>query len=379
MIGQLVAVISALAFLAAQACADVQSDLQDDVDRVRMTTGLVALGAVIATSDDGVVALAVSGERASGRKDPVQPGDAWHIGSNTKMLTALLYARLVEAGHAEWGATLPELFPDRAAKMDAGWRKVTIEDLLSHRSGAAPNASLIWMLASKMSKQGLSAQRASLAQSVLSQPPAGTPGEFEYSNLGYLLAGAAIERLSADTPSLGRQSYEALLRKLVVNKGPAGASIGFGFGPPPKGLEGHVPGFPGFGPRAAGRGVAADNPAALGPAGTAHYSLRGHALMLLSFLEGRRGLPLSVRTRLLTPYPDTSSDYGFGWATTVHETAGRIHMHAGSNTMWLSQVVLVPEYGAVIIVNTNQFDPKAKTAVRELTEKLIQQVSGAAN
>jgi hypothetical protein len=53
-------------------------------------------------------------------------------------------------------------------------------------------------------------------------------------------------------------------------------------------------------------------------------------------------------------------------------------MHAGSNTVWLSQVVLVPDHGAVIIVNTNQYSPKAEEAVRELTELLLRHVSGVA-
>lgn len=372
-------VLTALVLLVSPAFPEPPKlDLQTEVDRVRMEYGLVAMGAVVATSKAGVVALAVSGERVKGRIDPVQPSDAWHIGSNTKMLTALLYARLVEAGHAEWGATLPELFPALATEMDAGWRNVTIEDLLSHRSGAAPNASLAWMLGSKASKQALPVQRAHLARTVLTAPPAGKQGEFTYSNLGYILAGAAIERLAADTLSLEAKSYELLMREFVIGKAPTGAALGFGFGPPRSGIEGHAPGLFGLGVKAHGRGVGADNPAALGPAGTAHYSLRGHALMLISFLEGPRALPEAIRKKLLTPYPDQTSDYALGWATSMHEDAGRIYMHAGSNTIWLSQAVLVQDHGAVIIVSTNQYSPKAEKAVRELTELLIRHVSGAA-
>jgi CubicO group peptidase (beta-lactamase class C family) len=371
-------VLSALILLVSPAFPEPPKlDLQAQVERVRTDYGLVAMGAVVATSEAGVVALAVSGERAKGRADPVQPSDAWHIGSNTKMLTALLYARLVEAGHADWGATLPELFPALAAEMDAGWRKVTIEDLLSHRSGAAPNASLAWMLGSKASKQSLPVQRANLARTVLTAPPAGKPGEFTYSNLGYILAGGAIERLAAGTPSPEAKSYELLMREYVIAKAPAGAGLGFGFGPPRSGIEGHAPGLFGFGVTAQGRGAGADNPAALGPAGTAHHSLRGHALMLLSFLEGPRALPEAIRKKLLTHYPDQASDYGLGWANSMHDEAGRIYMHAGSNTVWLSQVVLAPDHGAVIIVNTNQHNPKAEKAVRELTEFLLRHVSGA--
>lgn len=64
------------------------------LDTARTEHGLVGLGAVIATSEDGIVALAVTGDRVQGG-DPVEENDAWHIGSNTKMLTALTWARLV--------------------------------------------------------------------------------------------------------------------------------------------------------------------------------------------------------------------------------------------------------------------------------------------
>lgn len=380
LVRRIATLLATLTLLAAPALSETPKlDLEADVNRVRTEYGLVALGAIVATSKDGVVALAVSGERANGPADPVQPADAWHIGSNTKMLTALLYARLVEAGHARWGATLPELFPALAAEMDAGWREVRIEDLLSHRSGAAPNASMAWMLASRASKQPLQVQRANLAHTVLKAPPAGKHGEFTYSNLGYILAGAAIERLSTDTPALKGKSYELLMREFVIAKAPSDAGLGFGFGPPPAGIEGHAPGLFGIGVRAQGRGAGADNPAALGPAGTAHYSLRGHALLLLSFLDGPQALPKAMRAKLLAPYPNDSSGYGLGWGTAVRADAGRVYMHAGSNTMWLSQVVLVPDHGAVIIVNTNQFGPKAEKAVRELTEDLVRFVSGAAD
>lgn len=374
------AIVAFILLMAGPALAETRKlDLQADVDQAREAAGVVALGAVIATSDDGVIALAVSGQRAAGRDDPVQPGDSWHIGSNTKMLTALLYARLVEAGHARWGATLPELFPDLAKEMDPGWKSVTIEDLLSHRSGAAPNASRGWMIAAIFSEKPVAEQRASLAKTVLTSKPGGKRGSFTYSNLGYILAGAAIEDLAQRTPELGGKAYETLLREFVVAKGPTGATAGFGFGPPQKGLEGHAKGLFARTFKPQGRDVSADNPAALAPAGTAHYSLRGHALMLLSFMEGPRALPAPIRKKLLTPYPDAKSIYALGWgAAQAKAPRGNFYGHSGSNTMWLSQVTLLTDLGVVIIVNTNQMDAKADKAVSGLTEKLIKQLSGEA-
>lgn len=130
-------VSTCLALLALSAIALAQDfDLQATVDEAREEHGIVGMGAIIMHAD-GTYTIAVSGERVKGSGDPVQPGDAWHIGSNTKSMTALLYARLVEDGLASWGATVSDLFPDFADEIDPAWSEITIEDLFAHRSGLA--------------------------------------------------------------------------------------------------------------------------------------------------------------------------------------------------------------------------------------------------
>lgn len=346
---------------------DKSGQLRTLLDATRTEYGLVGLGAVVATPEDGIVALAVSGVRARGG-DPVQPGDAWHIGSNTKMLTALAWARLVEAGSARWGMTLAEIFEDEDLHPD--WRDVTIEAVLSHRSGAAPNPGLGWTLGAVLSEAPVEVQRRKLVSATLKKAPAGKRGAFVYSNLGYIIAGRAIEKQAGGSEDLAGLTYEQLMQRLVISKAEKGAGKGFGFGPPPAGIQGHKKGmFGGLSP--AGFGPSADNPSAFASAGTAHASLTGHALLLLSFLDGPDALPEAMRTKLMTPYPDATSDYALGWGVQTAEGGQRIYLHAGSNTMWLSQVILMPEPGVVIIINTNQAGKSADEAIRELTGKLI--------
>ncbi|WP_213270794.1 serine hydrolase domain-containing protein [Hyphomonas sp.] len=337
------------------------------LDTARTEHGLVGLGAVIATSEDGIVALAVTGDRVQGG-DPVEENDAWHIGSNTKMLTALTWARLVESGSARWGMTLDEIF--EGEDLHPGWRDVTIEDLLSHRSGAAPNPGMGWTLGAMMSRAPAQAQRAKLVSATLGKAPAGKRGTFTYSNLGYILAGRAIEVQADRAGNSGPQTYEELVGALVIARAPEGAGQGFGFGPPESGIQGHRKGMFG-GLRPAGTGAEADNPSAFASAGTAHISLKGQARLLLSFLEGPGALPPAMRRKLMTPYPDAGADYALGWGIGRDAEGGTLYLHAGSNTMWLSQVVLAPEPGAVIIINTNQTGPGADAAIRELTGTLL--------
>ena len=313
-----------LVFMVLQATAlPTQEDLQQKVDDARREAGLVALGAVVANSDGEILGLAVSGERRKASNDPVLPEDAWHIGSNTKMLTALLYGRLVEQGEAKWGATLPELLPDLADGMDPAWTDITIEHLLSHRSGLAANPGTLWFVTARFSEEDTKTQRTSLAEGFLAEPPSGTPGEFEYSNLGYMIAGAALDRIAM---RLGEDDYETLfLKRLVPDE------ESWGFGPPPKGIEGHAEGF--FGLKARGKGPGADNPPALAPAGTLHVPLAAHARFVSDFLAKD-----DTEAKLLTPFPDVSSDYALGWIVDTVAGFGAVYAHNGSNTMWTSSV-----------------------------------------
>eukprot|EP01040_Poterioochromonas_malhamensis_P022834 gene22834-27863_t len=64
-----------------------------------------ALGLIVMTSTR-VKHLEVIGRRSLAAPDPVTPTDVWRIADNTMSLTSALYARLVEAGKANWRAKL---------------------------------------------------------------------------------------------------------------------------------------------------------------------------------------------------------------------------------------------------------------------------------
>src|SRR5215472_6439118 len=114
---------------------------------VRRTTGLApllqpylakfalpALAAAVIVKGR-VAAAGVAGVRRSGTRIPVALDDRFHIGSDTKAMTALLAAMLVEGGKLGWTSTVAESFPELSGTMDAAVKPVTLEQLLSHTSG----------------------------------------------------------------------------------------------------------------------------------------------------------------------------------------------------------------------------------------------------
>ena len=92
--------------------------------------GLPALAAAVVRNGTTVAAGAV-GTRRAGTDNSVTIDDRFHIGSDTKAVTALVAAILVEQGKLRWDSTVGEVFVELAATMDAGLRR---------DAGAAPVA-----------------------------------------------------------------------------------------------------------------------------------------------------------------------------------------------------------------------------------------------
>ena len=79
----------------------------------------------------------VAGVRKKGTAERITLDDRFHLGSCTKAMTATLVAMLVEEGKLNWTTTLGELFADTPGAWASPWEKVTLRQVLAHRSGAA--------------------------------------------------------------------------------------------------------------------------------------------------------------------------------------------------------------------------------------------------
>src|SRR5204862_5153861 len=91
------------------------------------------VGAVV--HGDRVVAVGAAGVRRADLPDPITVDDQVHIGSCTKAMTATLLARLVEEKRLNWTSTVGDVFPEMAGAFDPDSRDITLEQLLTHRSG----------------------------------------------------------------------------------------------------------------------------------------------------------------------------------------------------------------------------------------------------
>jgi CubicO group peptidase (beta-lactamase class C family) len=64
--------------------------------------------------------------------DKIAVGDRFHLGSDTKAMTAMLCGILVDEGKLKWSQTLGETFPELKKSMHPQYQAVTLEQLLTH-------------------------------------------------------------------------------------------------------------------------------------------------------------------------------------------------------------------------------------------------------
>jgi len=82
-------------FPRAWAAEIAQASWGDRLDRIRAQHDLPGLAAAL-VGPTGVTSLAVTGVRKKAASEPITPQDEWHLGSNTKAMTATLAALAVQ-------------------------------------------------------------------------------------------------------------------------------------------------------------------------------------------------------------------------------------------------------------------------------------------
>lgn len=313
------------------------------LEPVREKYHLPAMAAAMFTTN-GVEAMAAVGVRKSGTHVAVTTDDLWHLGSDGKIMTAMLAGTFVAEKKLAWDGKVITYFPEWAGEVPAAMREITIAQVLRHQAGLSGNLSL-WERA--FLHGSIPEQRRQAAEDILKWP-AYAPGTFHYANNDYVLIGAILEKISG-------KPWEDLMRERIF--APLHMdSAGFGGTGTIGKIDQPWPHLS-FGWPAPVNGPDMDNSAYMGPAGRIHCSMTDWARFLADQLRGGNVrpalLPADVYTLAQTPGPDSS--YGFGWDIRPRKWAqGKMLVHSGSNTMNTAVCWLAPSRGFGVLVCTNQ-------------------------
>jgi CubicO group peptidase (beta-lactamase class C family) len=238
--------------------------------------------------------------------------DKFMIGSCTKAFTATLAAILVEEGRLSWLTTIRDAFPN--LNMLPEYENITIQQLLSHRAGLPKNlkeGKASWLIDYGFDEKHGSAPetlRLQYLEKTVQNKLISPPGQvIHYSNSGYILVGAILEKIEG-------QTYEELLEEKIITPLDL-ATAGYG---PPAALEPTSQPWGHYWDKSTNSFVAyqADCPKFLSPAGHMHMSIKDWAKFIIVHLNSgpsdKTKLLKSSSLQFLHTPPDSAKwDYSF--------------------------------------------------------------------
>jgi CubicO group peptidase (beta-lactamase class C family) len=261
-------------------------------------------------------------------KRPNTIDTSFRIGSVTKQFTAVAILLLEQDGALRVTDTLGKYLPD----VPATWAGVTIHQLLTHTSGI-PSYTSVTALTDKRAEPHTVQQ---IVDSVRDTPLEFEPGaQWAYSNTGYVLLGAIIERVSG-------QPYAAFMRERVFSlAGLTQTEIGDAPGAADRALAYQAHGDD----LAPAHPIDMSVPHAAGAArSTARDLVTWHQALV-----GDRLLGAEAKQKLYRP---EQKDYAYGWM--VHDVKGhRVVQHGGGIDGFACHYVRVLDADLVVVAWSN--------------------------
>ena len=326
-------------------------------------------GLAIALIRPDSIFVGLAGTRGSNIPDKIEVTDKFHLGSNSKAITAFLAAKLVEEGQISWTDELTAVLPELALYLHQTYQKINLEGLLSHRTGLPAfedESSAEFRALKRQGSVGL-ISRLEFAKIALGLPavPLGEKGHF-YSNAGYIIAALMIERKTG-------KSYEDLLAMQFEQLG-YDFYIGFPQEEDPTQNKGHRKKNLAFLSQQKYRPLPVHNPfevqAYFAPAGDLSMNIHDLSHFMQLHLKGLLGGDNFLLSESYKRLHFGLADYALGWYNGyIGKTTQRFSYHGGSTGTFSSAIMLSPDRGVGIIILVNAESKavqKLKTELREL-------------
>lgn len=305
--------------------------------------------------------MAATGRHSIELPDTATLNDRFHIGSNTKAMTAFMIARYVEKGKLKWTTKFFDLFPDWKGKSNQAYVNITLMDLLTHKAGIQPfqgeNDPPIPSFSGKNLKQ-----RKKFGQFVLTLAPM-LPNEqhpFIYSNAGYTLAALMLEKVT-------HQSWEQLVVQVFNKDLQLNVQFSWPENQKRKDTWGHLTANDSLQP------VPSNNTYSLAytePAGDLNITLMDYCRFIQLHLKGLKGEDNYLKASTYQLILSGIKDYSLGWFN-IYENGNELSVHSGTGAFTYFTLVHIDRLKqTAYIIFTNSFNTQTQQGVRLLMRKL---------
>lgn len=328
--------------------------------------------AVAVVNKDGIVYSKGFGWRDVENKKPVSPNTLFPIGSSTKAFTAALVGKLADEGRVSLDSPVVNYLPKLRFYTDELTNKVTLRDMMSHRTGL-PRYDYSWYLFNSNSRDTL------LNRIKFMKPNADIREKWQYNNFMYLAQGMLVEHFSGQ--SWEKNIEEVFLKPLGMKRSNMSISA----------LQQDEDASLGY-------TVTQDsilkkldyyNINAMGPAGSINSSVTELANWVKLWLNGGKweGKEILSKSYVVdaassqmvmgsglpaTEAPYISfSNYGLGWTLASYRGYYRVE-HGGNIDGFSASVSLFPYDGIGIVVLSNQNASEVPAVVRNtIADKVL--------
>lgn len=310
--------------------------------------------------------IAALGKHSIDLADTATLNDRFHIGSNTKAMTAFIIAKYVEKGKLKWTTKFFDLFPDWKAQSNAYYANITLQDLLSHKAGVQPfqgenDPPIPDFIGTNQEK------RKQFGQFVLTLEPV-KPDEqnpFIYSNAGYTLAALMLEKATG-------KSWEQLVEKVFNKDLKLNVKLSWPENQKQKDTWGHR--FE--------NGKLIPVPSTVNyhldftePAGDINIKLTDYVKFIQLNLEGLNGVSNYLKADTYQFIHKGIENYSLGWYN-IYENGKELSVHSGTGAFTYFTIVHIDRIkGKAYIIFTNSFNQDTQQGVRLLMRKLKENYS----
>ena len=328
-------------------------------DSIRKAYKIPELSYAVVT-EKSIMEIQAHGLHSITLNDLATLNDRFHIGSNTKAMTAFVIAKYAEKEKLKWTTKFFDIFPDWKETSKVDYYNITLQDLLSHRAKIqvfqGDNDPIIPDF--KGTKQE---KRKKFGKFVLTLNPVeiDSTHKFNYSNAGYTLATLMLEKVT-------QKSWEELVEK-VFNKD---LKLNVKFSWPEnqniKDTWGHSFENDKLTPVPSNTNYHLDFTE---PAGDINIKLKDYAKLIQLNLKGLNGHNNYLTAKTYKFIHKGIENYALGWYN-IYENGKELSTHSGTAGTYYTLVHIDRVNGKAYIIFTNSFSADTQQGVRLLMRKL---------
>ncbi|MFV0605045.1 MAG: serine hydrolase domain-containing protein [Niabella sp.] len=328
-------------------------------DSIRRISNIPELSYAVVT-ENSISEIQALGKHSINLNDSATLNDRFHIGSNTKAMTAFIIAKYVENGKLKWTTKFFDIYPEWKYNSNSEYYNITLQDLLSHRARIQPfqgeNGHVIPEF--KGTKQE---KRKSFGKFVLSLNPVeiDTINKFTYSNADYTLATLMLEKVT-------KKSWEQLAQKVFNKDLKLNVKFSWPENQKIKDTWGHSFENDKLIPVSSNTDYHLDYTE---PSGDINICLKDYVKYIQLNLQGLKGQNNYLTAKTYQFIHKAIDNYSLGWYN-IYENGKELSTHSGTAFTYYSIVHIDRINGKAYIIFTNSFNQDTQQGVRLLMRKL---------